>query len=382
MATKGIELHRSASTRRIVETSTEDHEPIHNVTPHDFPDGGLEAWLVVFGAFCALFLVFSMVASTAVFQDYLSAHQLQGVPPAKVGWIFSVNLFLTFFCGIYTGQFFDTYGPRFMIAVGSICLVLSIMLLSICMEYWQFVLVYGVLGGFGGALLLSASFPSIGHYFQVRRAYAQGIANTAGSVGGIVIPLMLRELVGKVGFAWSARILGFIFLAVSIPANLFIKARFKGNTRTRLLPNLAILRQPGFLLFALGMFMMEWGLFIPVAYLASFTTWMTQQESLGYVVVAVYNVGTFFGRWLPGLVADKVGRINVSVVSMIMSCITILAFWLPDTGSVPLLFVFAVAFGFASGSNTALIPACLSQFCPIEEYGTYFSTAYFLSSFG
>nr|POF11447.1 putative transporter mch4 [Quercus suber] len=97
-----------------------------------YPEGGVEAWLVVTGAFCALFLVFGIVSSTSVFQAYLSSHQLRDESPVKIAWIFSVNLFLTFFCGIYSGSAFDRSGPRILVAVGSLALITSMFLLGLC----------------------------------------------------------------------------------------------------------------------------------------------------------------------------------------------------------------------------------------------------------
>ena len=98
----------------------------------DFPEGGLRAWLVVFGSFCAMFMVFAIVDSTAAFQEYFISHQLRDYSPEQVGWIFSLYLFLVFFLGIFVGPVFDARGPRLLVAVGSLAVVLSMMLLSLC----------------------------------------------------------------------------------------------------------------------------------------------------------------------------------------------------------------------------------------------------------
>ena len=97
-----------------------------------FPEGGLRAWLGVFGSFCAMFMVFGIVNSTGAFQDYFSSNQLRDYSSGQIGWIFSLYLFLVFLCGIYTGVIFDAHGPKVIIAVGSVAMVLSMMLLSFC----------------------------------------------------------------------------------------------------------------------------------------------------------------------------------------------------------------------------------------------------------
>jgi hypothetical protein len=98
----------------------------------DYPEGGLKAWSVVIGSFCAMFSIFGIINTTAVFQEYLSTHQLKNYSPGEIGWIFSVSLFLTFFGGAFVGPVFDALGPRALVLAGSICLLLSAFLLGVC----------------------------------------------------------------------------------------------------------------------------------------------------------------------------------------------------------------------------------------------------------
>jgi len=44
--------------------------------------------------------------------------------------------------------------------------------------------------------------------------------------------------------------------------------------------------------------------------------------------------------------------------------------------------VYAVIFGFASGSNISLTPVCVGQLCDTNEYGRYYATCYTIVSFG
>lgn len=97
-----------------------------------YPEGGLAAWLVVFGCWCGLFAAAGIMNSIATFQTYVAIHQLADHDEGTIGWIFSVYTFLVFFCGIYIGPVFDKYGPRWLVLVGGVGLVLGIMLTSIC----------------------------------------------------------------------------------------------------------------------------------------------------------------------------------------------------------------------------------------------------------
>lgn len=108
------------------------HSPRATDNELSFPEGGLEAWLVVFGGWCGMFGSLGVLSSLATLQAYLSEHQLASQPTGKIGWIFSVYTFLTFACGIYIGPLFDAYGPRWLVLPGSICMVLSMFLLTEC----------------------------------------------------------------------------------------------------------------------------------------------------------------------------------------------------------------------------------------------------------
>jgi hypothetical protein len=123
---------REYVSSRIISLDARVLKPIVHRVSTEYPEGGREAWLVVFGSFCALFLVFGVVNTTAVFQAYLNTHLLPDESPTKIGWIFSVNLFFTFFCGLYVGNVFDRRGPRLLVGVGSFALVASMMLLGLC----------------------------------------------------------------------------------------------------------------------------------------------------------------------------------------------------------------------------------------------------------
>ena len=107
--------------------------PVETPNAQDvFPEGGARAWSVVAGSFCALTAVFGIINTTAVFQEYLSTHQLSDYSAAQIGWIFSIELFLAFFCGVQVGPIFDAHGPRLLVFGGSLLLFLSMMLFGEC----------------------------------------------------------------------------------------------------------------------------------------------------------------------------------------------------------------------------------------------------------
>ncbi|KAL2151240.1 hypothetical protein VTH82DRAFT_6338 [Thermothelomyces myriococcoides] len=358
-------------------------------TTVDFPEGGLTGWLVVLGSFCAMLSLFGLINSAAVFESYFTTHQLAHKTSSEIGWIFSLYLFIVFFVGIQVGPIFDRFGARALVAAGSTLIFLSLLLLSWCEKYYQIILTYSVLGGLGGALLNSPAYGAIAHFFNVRRGLATGIASTAGGIGGVVFPALLRELLPGVGFAWSCRILAFIMLGLAVPSNLFIKTRLtpaKGQDGRQKVqsvwPDFSVFTDARFAFASIGIFFMEWGLFVPLTYIVSYAAAHGQDATESYLLLSYLNAGSVLGRALPGFLADRFGRFNVIIVTITLCVITVLALWLPAGSSQAMLIAYAVLFGFASGSNLGLVPVCLGQLCDHRRYGRLFSTAMMVASFG
>jgi MFS family permease len=367
-----------------------------------YPEGGTKAWLVVFGSFCAMLTAFGLMNTIGVFQAYLSENQLRQYDESSIGWIFSVYTFISFGAGIQIGPVFDAKGPRALIASGSVLCVTSMLLLGLCTQYWHFMLCFGLLGGVGTSLLFTPAISSIGHFFLAKRGNATGIAAAGGSVGGVVFPIFLQHVLPKLGFAWATRIMAFIFIALCIVANLLIRSRLAPKPGSSVLPDIRIFGDLSFLCTTLGVFAMEWGLFIPIAYLTSFSTTVLEDGNWGFILIAVLNAGSSIGRWAPGFVADKLGRFNCMLVMLTVCMLTTLGLWLPasllpnpttsNTSEIGvekyhytikiITTVYAALFGIASGSNISLTPVCVGQLCDTANYGRYYATCYTVVSFG
>lgn len=98
----------------------------------------------------------------------------------------------------------------------------------------------------------------------------------------------------------------------------------------------------------------------------------------GYLV-PILNGSSFFGRVLPGIVADRVGRFNTMVVLCYFSGIIVLALWMPAAGNGPLI-VFAALYGFGSGAFVSLAPALVAQISDVREIGVRTGMAFAIIS--
>lgn len=351
---------------------------------NSYPEGGLRAWLCVLGSFSGLMVALGMMNTIGTYHAYLTTHQLRSQSESDIGWIFGVYAFLSFFTSIQIGPIFDAYGPRYLILAGSVLLMTSQLVLGVCESYWHFVVVFGIIGGLGTSLVFSPAISAIGHFFLLKRGQATGLATAGGSMGGVIFPLTMQALLPQIGFAWSTRVIALINLLLLFLANLFIRSRLpaKPENLNALLPDFRIFRDPVFAITTAAVFFIEWGLFCPLTYLSSYAFSHGATEAFSYQLLAILNAGSCFGRYLPGLIADKIGRFNTMILTLLLCLLSTLALWLPAANSIPLMVLYALIFGFASGSSISLTPVCIGQLCKMENYGRYFATCSTLVSFG
>jgi MFS family permease len=246
-------------------------------------------------------------------------------------------------------------------------------------------MVYSILNGIGGSLLYTPCMAAVSHYFLVKRGNATGVAMTSGSLGGIIFPLMLQKLFPMLGFAWSTRILGFIHLFLLVITNLLVRSRLPrkpvGGFRS-VSPDLTVFKDLPFTLVTIGIFLMEWGIFVPLTYITTYAVSHGHSASFSFQILAVLNAGSFVGRFSAGMVADMIGRMNTLILSIGLCVIACLGLWLPAGESTPMIVIFAIIFGIVSGSNLSLSPVCIGQLCKTENYGRYFATCWMLVAFG
>lgn len=182
----------------------------------------------------------------------------------------------------------------------------------------------------------------------------------------------LCQLFPLVGYSWACRILAFVFLFQLIIANFLIRTRLAPPAQgmgSNIWPDCRIFQNVTFCLTTAGTFFIEWALFVPLSYISSYALARGIDPTFSYQILAILNAGSFFGRWAPGVLADRLGRFNMMIATVFLCMVSVLGLWLTCAGSsdlVPQLIIFTLIFGFASGSNISLgtvflIPLLLPQ---------------------
>ncbi|KAJ2919884.1 hypothetical protein MD484_g581, partial [Candolleomyces efflorescens] len=279
----------------------------------DFPDGGLRAWLVVVGAMCNTFATFGYVNSWGVFQAYYQSSVLNNSPPSDIAWIGSVQYSLVFFPSIFVGRLFDIGYFRSVLITSTVTLVVATFLIPYCTQYWHFLLCQGFGVGLPCGCIFGPTAAATAHWFKKKRGLAMGCLAVGSSLGGTILPIATKNLLPKVGFKWTMRILGFILLAVLCAANILMKRRLAPRKAPGGMFNWKAFKYAPYTLYCLSAFVTFQGVYSFLTYVAVSASEIGIPEDFAFYFVAFVNASSLFGRYCAGSIADRFGPMNVMI---------------------------------------------------------------------
>lgn len=372
----------SAAAAPVPDPAPAGPQPGSGFHPSDFPDGGREAWTVVFGSACGLFCTFGIVNCIGVFQAYYVDGPLKTYGQSTVAWIASLQVFGMIGGGIVYGRLFDLYGARPLLIGGTLTYVFGLMMTSLCTDFWHFVLAQGIVSSLGSSAVFNACLPAVSSWFLRRRATATGIVAAGSSLAGTVLPIMIVQLIPKIGFPWTMRVLAFVILALLCVSIATVKSRLPPQPKPLVVTDyLDSFKDPVYSLILCGSFLFFWGMFLPFTFIILQARHAGMDPNLTPYLLPIINAVSIFGRILPSFAADKLGRFNVTIVITALSAIFTLALWIPGTTTAAIV-AYAVLFGFVSGSFISMSPTLIAQISDIRQIGVRMGLAYSIQSFG
>ncbi|KAJ5885781.1 MFS general substrate transporter [Penicillium tannophilum] len=313
-------------------------------------DRGRDAWVVTFGTWWALFIAFGWTNSLGVLQNYYEKELLRDSSTSTVAWIASTQIFIMYGGGIVFGNVFDSYGPRWLIYIGGFAHVFGLMMVSVSKTYYQIFLSQAICSGLGASAIYYACIGSLASWFQAKRATAFGLAASGGSVGGVIFPVMVDRLIDQAGFGWTMRGVGFIVLGGLVIVIFTVQSRLTHTPKlVRVRHYIKPFTEVPFLMLVISLSLFSFGLFLPFNFITAQAQTLGMSSTMANYLVAIINATSVFGRIVPGMVADRVGRFNVMSVATLVSGILTFALWLPGRSNVAVI-LYAAFFGFFSGA--------------------------------
>ncbi|KAL6704708.1 hypothetical protein ACN47E_007990 [Coniothyrium glycines] len=329
-------------------------------------------WIQVIAGLLLMLNTWGLINAFGVFQDYYSSFDPPLASASAISWIGSLQLFCLLAFGSATGILVDKGFARTMVFFGCGCITISSVLASFSGEftghdtrpvYYQVLLSQGLLAGIGMSLLLVPSTSIIPTYVSKHRAVAVGVANTGASIGGVIYPILVRKLLGDLGFHWAMRVIALVVFLMTSMGFLLLRQRREliEKRPRRILYDVKCMSEIHYALFAVGVAFGFAGLFIPYFYL---TTWVrdTAFPLRGglqpYHFLSILNAGGLLGRVAPSMLADRVPSGPALVQGLAaLGCALLAGIWLLIETSFAGLLCWTLAYGFCSGSVISLIPA-------------------------
>ncbi|KAI0595399.1 major facilitator superfamily transporter [Biscogniauxia sp. FL1348] len=359
---------------------------------------GFRTWLSVFGASLALFCTVGFLNAFGVFQEYYKTY-LPGKTDFDISWIGSVSIFLLYIGAPVAGFLVDRTGPTILICAGSIGQLLALFLASLCTQYYQIFLTQGILLGASMSFIFCPAIAAVSRRLPDRRGLALGLAIGGSSIGGIVWPIMLDQLLynRRVSFGWLMRAVAFTMLPLLSVACVAIvdtqpslaqstqtmtqtEARTESNREVKHaqatpdenlekeMSGFSILKDWTFLLLCLGLAIVYLGLFTPFFYISTYATQQGLSSSTAFYLISAINASSLFGRVIPGHLADMYGHFNICTLSVFAS--GLVGFCWTATSNLPGLVIWCLVYGFTSGAVVSLQGACAGKLASRENQGT------------
>ncbi|KAJ7078801.1 major facilitator superfamily domain-containing protein, partial [Mycena epipterygia] len=335
----------------------------------DFPDGGLRAWAVVFGASD---LSYGYISSWGIFQVYYQEVLLPHSSPSEIAYIGSVQRCIIFAPGVIVGRLFDLGYFRLPFITGSVFIIAATFIIPVCKMYWHFLLCQGFMVGVGTGLTFGTSATIVTHWWKRKRGLALGVASCGSALRGVFFPIVLRQVLPRVGFAWALRIMGFLLTFTLGMANLCLTRRLPPQKARGGLFGLHVFRSAEFSVYCLSCFITPLGAFAIATYITTTAVSSGLSSDFAFYLLAILNGSVLFGAAIFGWLEDRIGAMNVLIQTIAVIGVVTIA-W-PFCASVASLNVIGIIYGLCSGAFSALGQVPVAAMGGTEDLGRRMGT--------
>lgn len=240
-------------------------EPLSSpIQPLPQPPSRWVAWAQIVAGHLVVFDTFGYIGSWGLFEAYYV--ESMNRPFSDISWVGSMQIFLVFFIGAFSGRALDAGYLRLTLLVGCALQILAIFSASWARNYWELFLTQGVCQGIGNGLVFCPMISLVSTYYTDRwRALAVAFVAAGGATGGMVFPAIAKQLLASLGVAWTLRVMGFVFVANSTITLALVRVRVQPRKQGPLI-EWAAFREWPFLLYTVGTFLTLWGVYFAYYY--------------------------------------------------------------------------------------------------------------------
>ena len=353
-------------------------------------------WVIVATAFLEHVLAVELINSQGIFLKPVSA---------EFGWSGGATAGAFGLASIMTGLFVpvmgaltDRYGPRMMATAEGLLLALGLFCISQIGSLWQLYLFSGLFLGIGKSAGWGSVQPTIPRWFNARRGLAQGIVQSGGGLGTVLLPLLLTLLILSLGWR-GAYMTAALFVAVLLISIAQVFRRYpqdmgllpdgraepvemagkgpeplshhgpepgsgQGFTLRQALATGALRRL--FLIAIAASFSHQ----LVVFHLVPYATDRGISPVMAATLMSVLGTANMAGKLTMGPVSDRIGR--RTVIALCFGLEAAMLLWLIVAWGPWSLYLFAALFGFAYGGRMPMFPAITADLFGLGSLGVIY----------
>ena len=236
---------------------------------------------------------------------------------------------------------------------GLTIMCLSLGLGSFSNTVTHLIVTQGIMYSIGGGLAWTPILFYIEEWWVRRRGFAYGATMAGLGLSGAILPVVLQWLLEKYGFRTTLRVCALSFVALNFPVLFFFKPRLplSHTTQSRGF-DLSFWTCTTFLIQQSVVVMQGLGYFLPAIYLPTYAQSLGASGLQSTVTIVLLNFAAFVGSLAMGFAVDKWEVTNCIAFTAVGS--TLAVFWLWGFAtSLPVLYVFCVAYGMFAGCNSS-----------------------------
>ncbi|KAJ7634073.1 major facilitator superfamily domain-containing protein [Mycena polygramma] len=331
MDSETIKNEIGSSDRKLEDRpGSEASNTVQDVVDLSVPEGGLQAWTTIAGAWLVLFATFGYLYSFGVYEEFYVLEYLTNHTPSSIAWIGSFQLMMPFALGVVSGKLFDDGYFHVVEIAGGIIFTFSLFMLSLAkpLQYYQIFLSQGLGQGIGLGLTFVPTLSITVHYFHKRRGLASGVALSGSALGATVFPIMLNHLIPTIGFARAVRATGYIVIGCLTIGNALMRTRLPPRSKRpgATTPDIrSFFSDYAYLWAVFALLLSSIGFYFPVLYIQLYSVQHSVGSNLAFYSIAILNVSSAFGRISGNYLADVYGPFNVQIPYTLFAGATIWA---------------------------------------------------------
>ncbi len=354
------------------------------LSPLGFKDRIFYGWVVIANLLIMGTAIWGIRFSFGVF--FKSLESEFNLTRAATSAIFSTQMVLGGVFTILGGWAVDRYGPRVLFLLLGIFTGLGLLLSSQTNALWQLFFTYSLLLAMGTSPIYVVVMSTASRWFARKRGMAMGIASSGAGLGPLIFAPFATYLIARFDWRTAYLVNGIVAWLAVIPLSRLLKRdpseigalpdgakhlrEAKVEDAETLLGGLSLreaLRTRSFWMVLFIFLLFAASLFLILTHLVPHALDIGFSAVEAATLLSLAGGATLVGRVLLGIASDRIGRKAAAIICTLLHAAAMV--WLLWAKELWMLYLFALAFGFAWGGVGPTMAALIGDTFGLGKIG-------------